>query len=42
MKYNLHYGDVRGDVVPPPHGIYASFLETKTHYGLEKGEPRPY
>ena len=21
MKYNLHYGDVRGDILPPPHGI---------------------
>ena len=20
MKYNLHYGDERGDVLPPPHG----------------------
>ena len=20
MKYNLYYGDVRGDVLPPPHG----------------------
>ena len=20
MKYNLHYGDVRGDVLQPPHG----------------------
>ena len=20
MKYNLHYGEVRGDVLPPPHG----------------------
>ena len=20
MKYNLHYGKVRGDILPPPHG----------------------
>ena len=20
MKYNLHYGKVHGDVLPPPHG----------------------
>ena len=20
MKYNLHYGKVRGDALPPPHG----------------------
>ena len=20
MKYNLHYGEVRGDVLPPPYG----------------------
>ena len=20
MKYKLHYDDVRGDVLPPPHG----------------------
>ena len=20
MKYNMHYGDVRGDVLPTPHG----------------------
>ena len=24
IKYNLHYGDVRGDVLPPPHGTYTS------------------
>ena len=24
MKYNLHYGDVRGDVVPPPLGTNTS------------------
>ena len=24
MKYNLHYGDVRGDVLPPPHGTNTS------------------
>ena len=20
MEYNLHYGKVRGDILPPPHG----------------------
>ena len=29
MKYNLHYGDVREDVLPPPHG-------TNTSCSLEK------
>ena len=24
MKYNLHYGDVRGDVLLPPHGTNTS------------------
>ena len=24
MKYNLHYGDVWGDVLPPPHGTKTS------------------
>ena len=24
MKYNLHYGKVRGDVLPPPHGTNTS------------------
>ena len=24
MKYNLHYGEVRGDVVPPPYGTNTS------------------
>ena len=24
MKYNLHYVDVRGDVLPPPHCINIS------------------
>ena len=24
MKYNLHYGDVREDVLPPPHGTNTS------------------
>ena len=24
MKYNLHCGDVSGDVLPPPHGTNAS------------------
>ena len=23
-KYNLHYGKVRGDVLPPPHGTNTS------------------
>ena len=26
MKYNLHYGNVRGDVLPPPHGTKASCI----------------
>ena len=25
MRYNLHHGDVRGDVLPPPHGSNMSF-----------------
>ena len=25
MKYNLHYGDVRGDILPPPHATVATF-----------------
>ena len=24
MKYNLHYGKVRGDVLPPPQGTNTS------------------
>ena len=24
MEYNLYYGDVRGDVLPPPHGTNTS------------------
>ena len=24
MKYNLHYGNVRGDVLRPPHGTNTS------------------
>ena len=24
MKYNLHYGDVREDALPPPHGTNTS------------------
>ena len=24
MKYELHYGDVRGGVLPPPHGTNTS------------------
>ena len=24
MKYNLHYGKVRGDVLPPPYGTNTS------------------
>ena len=26
MKYNLHYGDVRGDVLPPPHSCRHNLL----------------
>ena len=44
MKYNLPYGDVRGDVLPPPHGTNTSCSAVKqtsksclwkqrTHYG---------
>ena len=29
MKYNLHYGDVRGDVLPPPHGTNTSWRGNK-------------
>ena len=29
MKYNLHYGDVRGDVLPPPHNTNTSLREVK-------------
>ena len=29
MKYNLHYGDVRGDVLPPPHGTKKPDLMTE-------------
>ena len=25
MRYNLHHGDVRGDVLPLPHGSNMSF-----------------
>ena len=30
MKYNLHFGDVRGDVLPPPHGTNTSCSVVKT------------
>ena len=25
MIYNLHYGKVRGDILPPPHGTNTSY-----------------
>ena len=27
MKYNLHFGDVRGDVLTPPHRTNTSLFE---------------
>ena len=27
MKYNLHYGDVRGDFLRPPHGTTPDTVE---------------
>ena len=29
MKYYLHYDDVRGDVLPPPHGTNTSYSVVK-------------
>ena len=29
MEYNLHYGDVRGDILPPPQGINTSCSAVK-------------
>ena len=29
MKYNLHYSEVRGDVLPPPHGTNTSRIALK-------------
>ena len=29
MKYNLHYGEVRGDVLRPPHGVYVNKIKVK-------------
>ena len=29
MKYNLHYGNVRGDVLPPPRGTNTSYSVVK-------------
>ena len=36
MKYNLHYGNVRGDVLPPPHGTTPAAPDYKLSslYGL--------
>ena len=33
MKYNLHYGEVRGDVLPPPHrlGLQSNFKVKLCH-----------
>ena len=38
MKYNLHYGEVRRDVLRPPHGTNTSCtlpLETKNTLQIE-------
>ena len=48
VKYNLHYGDIRGAILPPPHGTNTScsvvrytskdcLWKRRTHYGLENG-----
>ena len=32
MKYNLHYGKVRGDVLPPPHDTNTSCSVVKLEF----------
>ena len=29
MKYNLHYGNIRGDFLPPPHGTNTTMCTTE-------------
>ena len=32
MKYNLHYGDVRGDVLPPQHSTNTGYSVVKINF----------
>ena len=34
MKYDLHYGDVRGDVILPPHGSIVFLPQYSVLVGL--------
>ena len=50
IEYNLHYDDVRGDLLRPPHGTTPAtveikvkkdcLLKQKTHTKLRKSETR--
>ena len=46
MKFNLHYGKVRGDVLPPPHGTNTSCWHQKVQvfdiwYTASSSSPLP-
>ena len=41
MKYNLHYGEVQGDVLPPPHATNTSCIFSKINVKKDCINPYP-